>query len=120
MSNQDFVKALSSTNEISITVTGRKSGKNVSLPVWFVLSEDKTRLYLMPVRGSKTNWYRNLQKNPSLRISAGRKEIAATGKPVSDARRIADVRTRFTERYGAEDVKRYYSVFDACVFVDLK
>jgi hypothetical protein len=43
---------LSRYREITITVIGRKSGRKVSIPVWFVEQDDK--LYLLPVRGSDT------------------------------------------------------------------
>ena len=59
---------LSRFREINITVTGRKSGRAISNPVWFVLDEDK--LYLLPVQGSGTQWYKNVLKNPSIRIDA--------------------------------------------------
>ena len=45
---------LSRYREINLGVTGRKSGRTISQPVWFVLDEDK--LYLLPVRGSDTQW----------------------------------------------------------------
>src|SRR3989449_10235827 len=51
-----------------ITVTGRKSGRAISIPVWFVLEDDK--LYLLPVLGSDTQWYKNVLKKPSIRIDA--------------------------------------------------
>jgi hypothetical protein len=38
---------LSRASEITIGVTGRKSGRTISNPVWFVLDGDK--LYLLPV-----------------------------------------------------------------------
>jgi hypothetical protein len=38
--------------EIKISVIGRKSGKTVSIPVWFSLEGES--LYLLPVRGSET------------------------------------------------------------------
>ena len=60
---------LSRYREINITVTGRKSGRAISNPVWFVLDGDK--LYLLPVKGSDTQWYKNVLKNPSIRIEAG-------------------------------------------------
>jgi hypothetical protein len=41
--------------EIHITVTGRKSGRSITVPIWFVF-EDGT-LYLLPVKGSETQWY---------------------------------------------------------------
>jgi hypothetical protein len=52
--------------QIKLSVIGRKSGKAISIPVWFVLEGEK--LYLLPVQGSDTQWYRNVLKNPSIRI----------------------------------------------------
>ena len=50
---EDFLKdRLSRSNEITINVIGRKSGRTISIPVWFVLEGDK--LYLLPVQGSDT------------------------------------------------------------------
>jgi hypothetical protein len=53
---------LSRYREITITVTGRKSGRSISIPVWFVFEEDK--LYLLPVQGSDTQWYKNVLRIP--------------------------------------------------------
>jgi hypothetical protein len=54
--------------QIRISVIGRKSGHKISISVWFVLKGEK--VYLLPVKGSDTQWYRNLLKNPSIRIDA--------------------------------------------------
>jgi hypothetical protein len=59
---------LSRYREIKITVTGRKSGLAISIPVWFVLENDM--LYLLPVEGSDTQCYKNVLKNPLIRIDA--------------------------------------------------
>jgi hypothetical protein len=37
--------------QIKISVVGRKSGRAISIPVWFVLEGD--RLYLLPVCGPR-------------------------------------------------------------------
>jgi hypothetical protein len=37
----DFEDALDNTNEVDLTVTGRKSGQEISRPVWFVREQDK-------------------------------------------------------------------------------
>ena len=47
--NDSLKDSLSRSREIKITVTGRKSGRAISIPVWFVLEGDK--LYLLPVQG---------------------------------------------------------------------
>jgi len=49
MASVDFRRALTSTRELEITITGRQSGQQISLPVWFV-HEGET-LYLLPVKG---------------------------------------------------------------------
>ena len=59
---------LSRSREINLTVTGRKSGRAISIPAWFVLDDE---LYLLPVSGSDTQWYKNVLKNPAIRIDAG-------------------------------------------------
>lgn len=45
-----MIDALQSTRKIELTVTGRKSGRESSRPVWFVQEGDK--LFLLPVGGS--------------------------------------------------------------------
>jgi hypothetical protein len=54
--------------QIKISVTGRKSGWAISIPVWSVLEGDT--LYLLPVQGSETQSYKNVLKNSSIRIDA--------------------------------------------------
>jgi hypothetical protein len=39
------------------------------MPVWFVLEGEK--LFLLPVHGSDTQWYKNVLKKPTIRIDAG-------------------------------------------------
>ena len=63
MAQTDFHTALHNTKEISLTVTGRKSSRSISFPVWFVQEGDT--LLLLPARGLKTEWYKNLSKTPT-------------------------------------------------------
>jgi len=109
---------LSRSREINISVIGRKSGRTISNPVWFVLDEDK--LYLLPVQGSTTQWYKNVLKNPSLRIGAGSVEAEFKVVPVADAPRVASVVEKFREKYGASDVRKYYSTFDVAVVAQMR
>ena len=41
MANEEFGQALESTREIELTVTGRRSGRAISIPVWFVWDGDR-------------------------------------------------------------------------------
>ena len=107
---------LSRYREINITVTGRKSGRAISIPVWFVLDDEK--LDLLPVEGSDTQWYKNVLKNPSIRINAGGAEAEFKAVPITDAKRVSSVVAKFRAKYGANDVKKYYSKFDVAVLVE--
>jgi hypothetical protein len=108
---------LSRYRQIKISVIGRKSGRTISIPVWFVAEADK--LYLLPVQGSDTQWYWNVLKNPTIRIEARGvgEEFRATS--ITDAKGVKSVVEKFREKYGAEDVKKYYSKFDVAVTVPL-
>ena len=103
--------------QIRISVIGRKSGNTISIPVWFVLEGEK--LYLLPVQGSDTQWYQNVLKNPSLRIDARGVEAEFRASPVTAAEGVKSVVEKLREKYGAKDVKKYYSKFDVAVLVGL-
>jgi deazaflavin-dependent oxidoreductase (nitroreductase family) len=104
---------LSRTSEITISVTGRKSGRTISNPVWFVLEEDK--LYLLPVRGSDTEWYKNVLNHPTIRIEAADAEGELRAVPITEANEVASVVEKFRAKYGVSNVKKYYSKFDVAV-----
>jgi deazaflavin-dependent oxidoreductase (nitroreductase family) len=113
--NDDLKDRLSRSSEINISVTGRKSGRVISNPVWFVAEDDK--LYLLPVKGSDTQWYKNVVKKPSIGVSAGNAEAEMRVVPVTDAEQVLSVVEKFRAKYGAGDVKKYYSKFDVAVVV---
>ena len=117
MVKADLYKRLDRVNEIRLSVKGRKSGRDIPRPVWFV-HEDNT-LYLLPVQGSDTNWYKNLLVDPTLKISVNRVETPARGKPVTDRKRVDDIVRKFKSKYGEGDVKKYYPKVDAAVEVPL-
>jgi len=104
--------------QITISVIGRKSGRRISIPVWFVLEGDE--LHLLPVSGSESQWYKNLRKNPSIGIDARGVEGEFRAVPVTGAKAVKAVVEMFREKYGAGDVKKYYSRFDVAVLVRLE
>jgi hypothetical protein len=78
------------------------------MPVWFVLEGDG--LYLLPVQGSDTQWYKNVLKKPSIRIEVGG---AAAELKVACPRQIP-------RQYGASDVRKYYSKLDVAVVAQMR
>jgi deazaflavin-dependent oxidoreductase (nitroreductase family) len=116
--NDSLKERLSRYREINLSVTGRKSGRTLSQPVWFVLDDDK--VYLLPVRGSETQWYKNVLKNSSIRIDARGADAAFQAVPVTDQARVSSVVEKFRGKYGAGDVKKYYSKFDVAVIAEIR
>jgi deazaflavin-dependent oxidoreductase (nitroreductase family) len=119
LTRNDILKdRLSRYREINITVTGRKSGRAISIPVWFAVEDDK--LYLLPVQGSDTQWYKNVLKNPRIRIDARGAEAEFQTVPTTDAKQVASVVEKFRAKYGTNDVKKYYSKFDVAVLAQMQ
>ena len=111
--NDSLKSHLSLSSEITINVIGRKSGRTISNPVWFVVEGDK--LYLLPVQGSDTQWYKNILKNPKIRIDAGGAKGEFELTPFTESKQVESVVEKFRGKYGAKDVKKYYSKFDVAV-----
>jgi hypothetical protein len=104
--------------QIKISVVGRKSGRKISMPVWFVLAGET--LYLLPVAGSKTQWYKNLVVNPTIGIDARGLNAEFQAVPITGSKAVKSVVDKFREKYGTKDVKKYYSGFDVAALVKLK
>lgn len=110
--NNTLKDHLARASEIHITVTGRKSGRQISIPIWFVFDKD---LYLLPVSGSDTQWYKNVLQNSLVSIDVRGAKSQLKAQPIVDPAQVKAVVEKFREKYGAGDVKKYYSKFDVAV-----
>ena len=114
----DLHRRLNRASEIRLSVKGRKSGRDIPRPVWFV--HEGNTVYLLPNYGSDTNWYKNFLVDPTLKISVsggGEEEISAKGKSVTDSKRVNDIFRKFDSKYGG--VKQYYPKVDVAVEVPI-
>jgi deazaflavin-dependent oxidoreductase (nitroreductase family) len=115
---EDSLRArLSRYRQINLSTVGRKTGRTISNPVWFVLEGDE--LLLLPVRGSETQWYKNLLEDPEIRIDARGAKGKFRAQPITQSKAVNSVIEKFRKKYGAADVKKYYSNFDVAVAVEL-
>jgi hypothetical protein len=117
MARGEFAKALKDVDEIGITVIGRSSGRKISLSVWFV-QEGKT-LYLRPVKGSDSEWYKNVLKTRTIELAAKGASRKTKVTPITEAARVRGIADKFRAKYGAGEVKKYYSKFDVAVKIPL-
>jgi deazaflavin-dependent oxidoreductase (nitroreductase family) len=117
MANEMFSTALDASREINITVTGRNSGREISLPVWFV--HDDEHMWLIPVHGSDSNWYKNELANPSIHVSANGAELDAHTTALTDSAKVNRVVDRFRAKYGDKTFDDYYPKHDVAIEVPL-
>lgn len=114
---QNLRDHLSRYRQIKLSVTGRNSGKTITNAVWFVV--EGNRLYLLPVHGSDTQWYRNVLKNPKIHVDARGAEAELQAEPITKANAVKSVIEKFREKYGAGDVTKYYSKLDVAIETSL-
>jgi len=108
---------LAGARRIEISVVGRKSGRTRSFPVWHVV--EGSRLYLLPVRGSETQWYRNLLRNPAISIAARGLRAKLRAAPITRPAAVSSVIRKFGRKYKARIVRKLYSKFDVAVRLNL-
>ena len=111
MGASEFLAALKSASEVELGV--KRLGKLTTRPVWFVV-EDST-VYLLPVNGTDTKWYKHLTTNSKIELSVRGKKLVGEARLILDAQKLADVIERFGAKYG--DLKRYYRKLDVAIAV---
>lgn len=117
MAQADFTKALRDREEITIAVKGRRSGREIKLPVWFTV--EGTTLWLLPVYGSRTQWFRNVLVDPTITVRAGRQALTAAGRPSRARSTVQRVVEQFRKKYTAKLVAQYYERTDVVVDVPI-
>ncbi|SCE78411.1 deazaflavin-dependent oxidoreductase, nitroreductase family [Micromonospora coriariae] len=109
--------ALEGVSEIDLTVTGRKTGRQISHPVWFV-QEDES-LFLVPITGSDSDWYKNVQRTPMIQVASNGTALSTSATAITDADRVNHVVEMFCDKYGADQVQAHYPKRDVAVQVAL-
>ena len=117
MPETDFADGLKKRKEVSITVIGRSSGKQITIPVWFI--SERNTLWLLPVYGSKTQWYKNLAKNRAITVAAGSAKHELRARLLKNGDSVREVVRQFREKYTPEEVKRWYKGLDVAVEIRL-
>ena len=117
MTNDNFRRVLGTASELEFTFTGRNSGKKFSIPIWFVM--DGNKLFLLPVGGTRSEWYKGTLKNPTVELEVSGEKIGARVEPLKDMPRVEMALEKFRAKYGAGDVKRYYPGQDVAVEVSI-
>jgi deazaflavin-dependent oxidoreductase (nitroreductase family) len=84
-----------------LTTRGRSSGLPREIEIWF--THQQGRYYVIAEHGEGTQWVRNLQADPQVRIRVGAESLAGLARVVDVAAEptlVAAVQERFREKYG--------------------
>jgi len=111
MMTSEFLEALKSASGVELSV--KKLGKWTTRPVWFVV--DDSTIYLLPVNGTDTKWYKNVITDPQIELSVRGKKARGEARQVLDPEKLTEVIRRFRSKYG--DLKRYYTKLDIAIAI---
>lgn len=118
MSIKDFLDALEGESELEITVKGRRTKKARSTIVWFV--HEGNRIYLLPVRGSDTNWFRNVLKDPKMTLAVDGRSVQVRAETLARRDRVGRVIDLFAGKYGGiSEIRKWYSKLDVAVEIPI-
>ena len=101
---------------VTLTVTGRKSGKELPRLVQFVVKGDS--ILLIPFLDKGTNWFLNVTSNPDVKIGVRGLTFSGTFK-ILDEKGLQEAVALFTKKYGKRNLDDYYPTKDAAVEVTL-
>ena len=110
---EEFLTVLDGADVVTLGTVGRVTGRETTRPVWFVRRDGS--LYLLPVNGSASQWYRNVLRTPTMHLAADGAEFEVRGRAITDPDAVEQIMDDFRGKYGAEDVDKYYAETEVAV-----
>jgi len=110
MAATDFLETVKSASEVELAV--KRSGIWTRRPVWFAV--DGNTIYLLPVHGTDTKWFRHFMANPEIELSVKGKKVRAQARTLQGAQ-LTYVINRFRSKYG--NLEKYYTKLDVAIAV---
>jgi len=80
-----------------LTTTGRVSGHPHEIEIWFGINDNI--LYLLSGGGDKSDWVKNLLKNPSVTVRIAKHTFTGIARLVTDEQEDIKARTMLAEKY---------------------
>ncbi|MCC6299851.1 MAG: nitroreductase family deazaflavin-dependent oxidoreductase [Anaerolineales bacterium] len=84
-----------------LTTKGRVTGKPHEIEIWFGMQGGT--LYLLSGGGEKSDWVKNLMKNPNVTVRIGKRTFNATGRLVRQAEEESAARTLLADKYNERE-----------------
>ncbi len=72
------LKDLDRTSQLTLTVTGRKTGTPYAVTIWFVV--DGGKIYVTSGRGPDAQWIKNLRATPTVSLDVAGRRFDGTSR----------------------------------------
>ena len=92
-------EAAAEQREVTLTTTGRKSGKQRKVTIW--ISTDGRRLFIRSGQGLKREWPQNLLAKPEAKLHLGGKDIRVKARLVTDPHESRAIAEFGRKKYGS-------------------
>jgi deazaflavin-dependent oxidoreductase (nitroreductase family) len=108
----DFIDAAGKTNEVTLTTTGRKTGKRHAVTVW--ITTDGKRVYIRSGQGLRRDWPQNLLANPNATVRAANDTFNVAARHVTDPAEARATTELVASKYGmrTSSAKAEQAVFE--------
>jgi deazaflavin-dependent oxidoreductase (nitroreductase family) len=91
---------------VDLTTVGRKTGREHTRPVWFVVADGK--ILVQAGKDGKSDWYQNLRKNPAAVLRVAGFTFRTRAVPVTDPARVEEIHRLFLRKYTSAWVLSFF------------
>lgn len=93
----ELLSSLKNEEYCYLTTTGRVTGKPHEIEIWFGI--DESTLYLLSGGKDKSDWVKNLLKNPSITVRIAKHTFTGTAHLVTNEQEDTKARYMLAEKY---------------------
>jgi len=82
-----------------LTTTGRVTGRPHEIEIWFSLVPETRTLYMLSGGGDRSDWVRNLRRNPEVTVRIAEERFSGIARQAADAEEDELARRLLVEKY---------------------
>ncbi len=112
---KDLLARLRQTEYCYLTTTGRVTGNPHEIEIWFAVNN--STLYLLSGGMDRSDWVKNLLKNPAVTIRIAEHTFHATARIVQDSAEQMRARDRLADKYKEREADGSLSEWAATALV---
>lgn len=95
---RDVLDAVAQQREVTLTTTGRKSGKQRTVTIW--ITTDGEHVFIRSGGGMRRDWPQNLEAGEETSLRVGGNSIKVKARHVTDPYEAREISTLVRKKYG--------------------